>query len=122
LQLSQLIDERWILLKSDELDERLLSLQSLMFKKQPRKRTDWLDNCIRTESVEAVRSLVAAGQGICLLPNYLFRHWSLDGARIEARTISPMGNAEFADTVGLYWRQGAAISPYIKHLIRLAQH
>ena len=122
LQLSQLIGERWILLKSDELNERLATLQNLMFKKQPRLRTDWLENCIRTESVEAVRSLVAAGQGICLLPDYLFRHWSLEGTRIEARPISPIGANEFADTVGLYWRQGAAISPYLKHLIRLAKH
>ncbi len=122
LQLSQLINERWILLKSDELGERLSTLQNLMFKKQPRLRTDWLEHCIRTESVEAVRSLVASGQGICILPNYLFRHWSLDGARLEARPIAQIGANEFADTVGLYWRQGAAISPYIKHLIRLAQH
>ena len=38
----------------------------------------------RTTSVEAVRSLVAAGVGVAILPDLLFRPWSLDGHRLEA--------------------------------------
>jgi DNA-binding transcriptional LysR family regulator len=36
----------------------------------------------RTRSVEAVRSLVATGAGIALLPDLVYRPWSLDGDRI----------------------------------------
>ncbi len=41
----------------------------------------------RTHSVEAVRSLVAAGVGVAILPDLVFRPWSLDGQRLEARQI-----------------------------------
>jgi DNA-binding transcriptional LysR family regulator len=44
----------------------------------------------RTRSVEAVRSLVAAGVGVAILPDLVFRPWSLDGLRLEARQISAM--------------------------------
>ena len=37
----------------------------------------------RTRSVEAVRSLVATGAGIALLPDLVYRPWSLEGDRIE---------------------------------------
>ena len=40
----------------------------------------------RTRSVEAVRSLVATGAGIALLPDLVYRPWSLEGDRIEAAT------------------------------------
>jgi len=42
----------------------------------------------RTGSVEAVRSLVAAGVGVAILPDLLFRPWSLDGRRLEAIQVS----------------------------------
>jgi DNA-binding transcriptional LysR family regulator len=42
----------------------------------------------RTGSVEAVRSLVAAGVGVAILPDLLFRPWSLDGHRLEAIRVS----------------------------------
>lgn len=42
----------------------------------------------RTGSVEAVRSLVAAGVGVAILPDLLFRPWSLDGRRLEAIPVS----------------------------------
>jgi DNA-binding transcriptional LysR family regulator len=38
----------------------------------------------RTRSVEAVRSLVATGAGIALLPDLVYRPWSLEGDRIES--------------------------------------
>ena len=37
----------------------------------------------RTRSVEAVRSLVATGAGVALLPDLVYRPWSLEGDRIE---------------------------------------
>ena len=42
----------------------------------------------RTRSVEAVRSLVATGAGIALLPDLVYRPWSLEGDRIESRDVS----------------------------------
>ncbi len=38
----------------------------------------------RTESVEAVRSLVAVGTGVTILSDMVYRPWSLEGKRIEA--------------------------------------
>src|SRR5262245_60941397 len=38
---------------------------------------------LNTASVEAVRSLVATGAGVAILPDMAFRHWSLEGDRIE---------------------------------------
>lgn len=60
---------------------------------------------IRTSSVEAVRSLVATGAGCSVLPDMLYRPWSLEGDRIEARALArPLAALE----VGLAWRKGAA--------------
>lgn len=38
---------------------------------------------LRTSSVEAVRSLVANGQGMTILSDMVYRPWSLEGRRIE---------------------------------------
>ena len=38
---------------------------------------------MRTSSVEAVRSLVANGQGVTILSDMVYRPWSLEGRRIE---------------------------------------
>jgi DNA-binding transcriptional LysR family regulator len=42
----------------------------------------------RTESVEAVRSFVAAGKGVTILSDMVYRPWSLEGDRIEVREVS----------------------------------
>ncbi len=56
---------------------------------------------IRTQSVEAARSLVATGAGVAVLT---YRLWSLEGDRIEARelveVIPPV-------EVSIAWRRGA---------------
>jgi hypothetical protein len=41
----------------------------------------------RTTSIEAVRGLVAHGFGVTVLSDMVFRPWSLEGKRIEARPI-----------------------------------
>lgn len=61
---------------------------------------------IRTSSVEAVRSLVATGAGCSVLPDMLYRPWSLEGDRIEAR---PLARALPHLEVGLAWRKGATV-------------
>jgi DNA-binding transcriptional LysR family regulator len=41
----------------------------------------------RTSSVEAVRSMVAAGMGVTILSDMVYRPWSLEGQRIETRAL-----------------------------------
>lgn len=60
----------------------------------------------RTRSVEAVRSLVATGAGVAVLPDLVYRPWSLEGDRIEAR---PAAEPLPAIRVGIAWRRGAAM-------------
>jgi DNA-binding transcriptional LysR family regulator len=62
----------------------------------------------RTRSVEAVRSLVATGAGVAVLPDLTYRHWSLEGDKIEARRIKEELPAV---SVGVVWRRGSRLSP-----------
>lgn len=53
-----------------------------------------------TSSIEAVRSLVAAGTGITILSDMVYRPWSLEGQRLETRGVA----AEIPTMdVGLAW-------------------
>lgn len=53
-----------------------------------------------TSSVEAVRSMVAAGMGLTILSDMVYRPWSLEGQRIEQRqTAEPIPSMD----VGLTW-------------------
>ena len=61
----------------------------------------------RTRSVEAVRSLVATGAGLALLPDLVYRPWSLEGDRIEAR---PMVEQMPPVRGGVVWRRGSPLS------------
>jgi len=60
-----------------------------------------------TNSVEAVRSMVATGMGVTILSDMVYRPWSLEGQRIEVRTIT--GHVPTMD-VGLAWRHGQPLS------------
>lgn len=60
-----------------------------------------------TESVEAMRSLVAKGAGVTILSDMVYRPWSLEGDRIELVTLAdeiPSMN------VGLAWRRATVIN------------
>ncbi|MFN3937183.1 MAG: LysR family transcriptional regulator [Gemmobacter sp.] len=60
-----------------------------------------------TSSVEAVRSLVAAGMGVTVLSDMVYRPWSLEGQRIELRSLSdPVPSMD----VGLAWARGRPLS------------
>jgi DNA-binding transcriptional LysR family regulator len=69
---------------------------------------------IRTSSVEAVRSLVATGAGCSVLPDMLYRPWSLEGDRIEAR---PLAHALPHLEVGLAWRRGAVLPESLSNFL-----
>lgn len=72
----------------------------------------------RTRSVEAVRSLVATGAGIALLPDLVYRPWSLEGDRIESRDIS---GALPSVQLGLVWRKGSPLSPAARDFVEIVQ-
>lgn len=72
----------------------------------------------RTRSVEAVRSLVATGAGLAILPSLVYRPWSLEGDRIGIRDVS--GDLPSVQ-VGLAWRRGAPLSPPAGNFVRTAQ-
>jgi len=72
----------------------------------------------RTRSVEAVRSLVATGAGLSLLPDLVYRPWSLEGDRIESRDVS--GTLPMVQ-VGVVWRKGSPLSQAARDFIGLAQ-
>jgi DNA-binding transcriptional LysR family regulator len=63
---------------------------------------------IRTSSVEAVRGMVAAGMGVTILSDMVYRPWSLEGQRIELRAVA----AEIPSMdVGLAWNTKRETSP-----------
>ncbi|TNB48857.1 LysR family transcriptional regulator [Martelella lutilitoris] len=63
---------------------------------------------LRTSSIEAVRSLVANGQGVAILSDMVHRPWSLEGRRIETINLrDPIPSMD----VGLAWRRNAEFSP-----------
>ncbi|KQZ79101.1 LysR family transcriptional regulator [Mesorhizobium sp. Root157] len=72
----------------------------------------------RTRSVEAVRSLVATGAGVALLPDLVYRPWSLEGDRIESRDVS--GSLPVVQ-VGMVWRRGSGLSQAARDFIGIAQ-
>lgn len=60
----------------------------------------------RTGSMEALRGLVAHGFGVTILSDMVFRPWSLEGKRIEAR---PILNAIPQMDAGMLWRKGSTL-------------
>ena len=73
---------------------------------------------LRTASVEAVRSLVAAGLGLSIQPDMTYRPWSLEGDIIEARPLVDLG--EPLD-VGLAWRRGTARPALVDPFLTVAR-
>jgi DNA-binding transcriptional LysR family regulator len=72
----------------------------------------------RTRSVEAVRSLVATGAGIALLPDLVYRPWSLEGDRIESRDVS---GALPVVQVGMVWRKGSSLPQAARDFVGIAE-
>ncbi|MFG1423533.1 LysR family transcriptional regulator [Roseixanthobacter liquoris] len=56
---------------------------------------------LRTESVEAMRSLIAFGHGVTILSDMMYRPWSLEGDRVEVRDLTD--KIPTMDT-GLLWK------------------
>ncbi|MGO7870981.1 LysR family transcriptional regulator [Rhizobium leguminosarum] len=73
----------------------------------------------RTRSVEAVRSLVATGAGVALLPDLVYRPWSLEGDRIESRDVS--GSLPVVQ-VGMVWRKGSSLPQAARDFVGIAEN
>ncbi|WP_315834028.1 LysR family transcriptional regulator [Bradyrhizobium prioriisuperbiae] len=63
---------------------------------------------LRTSSVEAVRSMVANGQGVAILSDMVLRPWSLEGRRIATIVLRDLVPAM---DVGLAWKRNAKFTP-----------
>ena len=110
IALSDLSSEPLIMLTVDETEENTGKLLSA-FSARP-------NVAFRTRSVEAVRSLVATGAGIAILPDLVYRPWSLEGDRIESRDIS---GALPVVQVGMVWRRGSSLPQAARDFIGIAQ-
>lgn len=94
LTLADLENEPVVALQLDELEGLIDGIWS-KFNHPP--RVAW-----RTSSMEGVRSLVGTGAGIALLPDLVYRPWSLDGDRIIAkRTRESLPTVD----IGVAWRR-----------------
>jgi len=108
--LDQVVSEPLIMLSVDEIEESTNRLVAALGVRP--------NVAFRTRSVEAVRSLVATGAGVALLPNLVYRPWSLEGDRIESRDVS--GDLPTVQ-IGLAWRRGAPLSDAAHDFVRSAQ-
>lgn len=99
-----------IVLEADRIDELM---KGVWARHQLKPRV-----MLRTSSLEAVRSLVGAGAGIAVLPDILYRPWTLDAEHVEVRRLRD--EIPSVD-VGLVWRRGSGLKPAASEFIELAR-
>lgn len=110
IRLADVVKEPLIQLNTDEMGSHLRRIW------EKAKLTPTI--AMRTGSTEAVRSLVAAGIGVALLPDMAYRPWSLEGNMIEARTL--VDTLEPLD-IGLAWRRGSARPELVTPFLQIAR-
>ncbi|WP_315918141.1 LysR substrate-binding domain-containing protein [Mesorhizobium sp. SP-1A] len=110
ISIGDIATEPLIMLTVDEIEENTGRLLSAIGAKP--------HIAFRTRSVEAVRSLVATGAGVALLPDLVYRPWSLEGDRIESRDVS--GSLPVVQ-VGMVWRRGSGLPQAARDFIGIAQ-
>jgi DNA-binding transcriptional LysR family regulator len=110
IALEELAGRPMIQLMVDEIEESMRLLTAALPVKP--------EIAFRTRSVEAVRSLVATGAGLAILPSLVYRPWSLEGDRIDIRDVS--GDLPTVQ-VGLCWRKGAPLSAASHNFVRVSQ-
>ena len=99
-----------IVLEADRIDDLM---RAAWARHQLKVRT-----LLKTSSLEAVRSLVGAGAGIAVLPDFLYRPWTLDAEHVDVRTLRD--ELPTVD-VGLVWRRGLALKPAAAEFIEVAR-
>lgn len=110
VELDKIGDEPVIMLTVDEIEEPTRGLLQALGARPK--------IAFRTRSVEAVRSLVATGAGVAFLPDLIYRPWSLEGDRIEARDVS--GGLPVVE-VGIVWRRGSQPNRNTQNFIEIAK-
>lgn len=111
VELADLQAERFLSLKNDELEA---------VTQQVYRQAGFPPIAIRTDSIEAMRSLVAVGIGVAVLPNLMYRPWSLEGDRLESRPLlEELPRLE----IGVAWRKGSNLSEAARQfLIVVGEH
>jgi DNA-binding transcriptional LysR family regulator len=110
ISISEMVHEPLVMLRLDELEDSITS--------------SWREAghrpCVvlRTESVEGARSLVASGEGLAILPDMLYRPWSLDGDRLEVRGLM---EAMPSLQLGVAWRRGSQQSDITRNFLMIAR-
>lgn len=110
ISIADIAKEPLIMLTVDEIEENTGKLLSALGARP--------HVAFRTRSVEAVRSLVATGAGVSLLPDLVYRPWSLEGDRIESRDVS--GSLPVVQ-VGMVWRKGSSLPRSARDFIGIAE-
>ena len=110
INLEDIVGEQLIMLTVDEIEENTGKLLAALGVKP--------QVAFRTRSVEAVRGLVATGAGIALLPDLVYRPWSLEGDRIESRDVAGVLPVV---QVGVVWRRGSSLPLAARNFVRVAQ-
>ena len=110
IEISDIASEPLIMLTVDETEENTGKLLSALGARP--------HVAFRTRSVEAVRSLVATGAGLAILPDLIYRPWSLEGDRIESRDVA---GALPVVQVGMVWRKGSQLPRAARDFIAMAQ-
>ncbi len=111
LSLAQMENDPVVMLALDEL-EGLVEGMWAKFDHPPRV-------AFRTSSVEGVRSLVGTGAGITLMPDLVYRPWSLEGDRIlSKRTRESLPTVD----IGIGWRRLTRHSEAVSLFIETAQN
>ncbi|RJF88682.1 LysR family transcriptional regulator [Oleomonas cavernae] len=111
ISLAEIAQERQVALSIDEIEQTAEAYW--------RRHGGRPTVAFRTRSVEAVRSLVATGAGLAILPDLLYRPWSLEGDRIEAR---PIAEALPTVQVGIVWRRGSTLPQPARNFIEIARN
>lgn len=111
LSLAQMENDPVVMLTLDEL-EGLVEGMWAKFDHPPRV-------AFRTSSVEGVRSLVGTGAGITLMPDLVYRPWSLEGDRIlSKRTRESLPTVD----IGIGWRRLSRHSEAVSLFLETAQN
>ncbi|MGY3586325.1 LysR substrate-binding domain-containing protein [Bradyrhizobium quebecense] len=111
IKLTDLASEPYLMLTVDEAERSAMRYW---------QHTAHVPNVIfRTLSVEAVRSMVATGMGITILSDMVYRPWSLEGHRIELKTLDD--DVHTMD-VGLAWKGNATLSPAARAFCEFVAH
>src|SRR5215471_99347 len=111
VRLADLAGEPYLMLTVDEAERSAMRYWQC---------TPYVPNVIfRTLSVEAVRSMVATGMGITVLSDMVYRPWSLEGHRIDLKTLD---DTVHTMDVGLAWKSEVNLSPATRAFCEFVAH